>query len=106
MIQMALDTKFATTVGGSTAAISMFDLVQGGVSIFAIAAGAILSLSLIFIHWERRFSDNKEKAIRDKLTKEETNRKRKSDELEIETLNLKIKVLKMELKDEKSKKSD
>lgn len=100
MVQMAQDVKVATTVGGSTTALTMFDLIQGGISIFALAAGAVLSLSLIIIHWQRWLAEKKEANYRVDLEMQDYLRKIKNYELENETLNLKLKVLQMELKDE------
>ncbi|GAG53482.1 unnamed protein product, partial [marine sediment metagenome] len=98
--------KIAATVAGSTTITSIVEMVHGGISIFAIAAGAVLSLSLIIIHWQRWWAEQKKSNKHALMEHEEYCRKKKSDELEIETLNLKMKVLQMELKDEKEKKDE
>lgn len=104
IIQMTQDVKVASTVAGSTTITGVVDIVAGGINIFAIAAGAVLSISLIIIHWNNWFDKQKQKKKHREMEEDEYKRKKKSDELEIETLHLKLKVLRMELKDEKAKK--
>ncbi|MCP3921249.1 MAG: hypothetical protein GY714_01560 [Desulfobacterales bacterium] len=79
LIQATQDAKVAATIAGSTTITSIVDLVYGGVSIFAVAAGATLSLTLIIIHLKRWKND---KAIA---------------KLENEELKLKLKLLQREL---------
>ncbi len=83
IIQVTQDAKIAATIAGSTTITSVIDLVHGGVSIFAIAAGAILSLTLIVIHWQRWWAD------------------RENAKLENEALKLKLEILQRELEDGK-----
>jgi len=104
LLQMAQDSKVAATVAGSTTVTSMFELIQGGISVFAIASGAALSLSLIIIHWQRWCSEKKEHNRRMDMEAEDCLRKTKNYELENLSLHLKIKVLRMDLEDERKNK--
>ncbi|MCP4395626.1 MAG: hypothetical protein GY804_15365 [Alphaproteobacteria bacterium] len=86
IIQATQDAKIAATVAGSTTITSVIDLVHGGVSIFAIAAGATLSLTLIIIHWQRWWAD------------------RENAKLENKALKLKLELLQRELDNAKKQK--
>ena len=66
---MATNPKLAGVVGGTTTITSTFEVVQGGVNIFAICAGALLSVSLITIHLLRWFAEKRESDLRYKLLK-------------------------------------
>ena len=69
VIDLVQNVKVAGTVAGGTTATSVFDLLQGGVSIFAITAGAVLSITLIIIHLMRWRSDKRESEMRYKILK-------------------------------------
>lgn len=92
--QLILNPKFAGVVGSTTAATSTFDLIQGGVSIFAIATGAFLSITLISIHLLRWHEDQREAKIRLKIDIESSKQLHERVALENKVLTLELKALK------------
>ena len=96
LLQTISDAKVAATVAGGTTITSLIDLIYGGVSIFAVAAGATLSLSLIIIHWKRWQIEKKESKVRFYIEKEHAR-------LKNEALKLKLEALQREASDEKEK---
>lgn len=87
--------KIAATVAGSTTITSTFDLIQGGISIFAIGTGAILSITLIIIHWKRWFQEQKDSKIRLQIDVERSSEELKHFELENKKLQLEVIELKI-----------
>ena len=69
MQQTIVNPKVAGVVAGTTTATSTIDYIQGGVSLFAIGVGALLSVILIIIHLLRWRSDKRESDMRYKILK-------------------------------------
>lgn len=95
--QIFSSPKLAATVGGTTAVTSTFDLIQGGVSLLAITVGALLSISLIVIHWKRWLKDEREAKIRLDMDI-------KANKKELEHMTLENRKLKIELNEKEKKK--
>lgn len=93
-VQLVQDVKVAGTVAGGTTITSLFDLVQGGVSIFAIAAGAILSLTLVTIHLLRWHEDQRQAKIRLNIDVQSSKQLHERLSLENKVLTLELKALK------------
>ncbi len=94
LINTITDAKVAGAVAGSTTITSLFDLIQGGVSIFAVAAGAILSLTLITIHLLRWRSDKRDANVRLEMDMEANKKLQERLTLENKVLSLELKTLK------------
>ena len=87
------DVKVAGTVAGGTTLTSLFDIIQGGISIFAIAAGALLSVTLIIIHWQRWSQDKRAMKIRLEMDVELSRKESERYALENKVLQLELKIL-------------
>ena len=92
--QVMADPKVAGLIGSTTAATSTFDYIQGGVSIFAITTGAVLSLSLIIIHWQRWSADKKYAKTRLEMDMQLARKEKERYALENKVLSLELKALK------------
>ena len=92
--QVIVNPKVAGLVGSTTAATSTFSYIQGGVSIFAIAAGAVLSLSLIIIHWQRWNADKQSAKTRLEMDMQLAKKEKERYALENKVLTLELKALK------------
>lgn len=94
IVQLAVvDPRIAGLIGGTTAVTSTHDYVHGGVSLLALASGAILSLTLIVIHCMRWNEEKRQARIRLAIDIAASKREHEKIVLENRVLLLELKAL-------------